>query len=231
MKSRLPLLALGCLVSIADTGAHGGAWRQCLTDTSPKSIEACTSIIILDPKNDGALVNRGIAYRRAGDLTRAINDFTEAIRLNPNAADAFNNRGNAYRAMYQTGPAFEDYNEAIRLNAQYAHAYNNRGIMFLDRGDFELAIADFDKAISEDASYANAYRNRGLAQTFLRLFEEALGDFDNAARLDPESRRGPEYAVALYGRGLSRQSRRDPRGTADIDEAKRILPNVVELSD
>jgi tetratricopeptide (TPR) repeat protein len=37
----------------------------------------------LDPHDDGAFVNRGIAYRRLGDLERAIKDYDEAIRLNP----------------------------------------------------------------------------------------------------------------------------------------------------
>ena len=65
---------------------------------SPAAIDACTSIISLDPNNNGAYVNRGIAYRRAGDVDRAIADYDEAIHLNPRAADAFNNRGNAFRA-------------------------------------------------------------------------------------------------------------------------------------
>ena len=77
-----------------DTGAQTNTWRQCLTDKSPAAVEACSAIISLDPRNDGAFVNRGIAHRRAGDLDRAIKDYDEAIRLNPRAADAFNNRGN-----------------------------------------------------------------------------------------------------------------------------------------
>ena len=97
VPSRLQFLAIACLAAAVDTGAQTNTWRQCLTDTSPAAVEACTSIILLDPRNDGAFVNRGIAYRRIGDLDRAIKDYDEAIRLNPRAADAFNNRGNAFR--------------------------------------------------------------------------------------------------------------------------------------
>ena len=79
-------------------------------------------------RNDGAFVNRGIAYRRRGDLDLAIRDYTEAIRLNPRAADAFNNRGNAYQNSGDFERALADYDEAIRLNPAYAHAYNNRGV-------------------------------------------------------------------------------------------------------
>lgn len=108
----------------------------------------------MDRRNDGAFVNRGIAYRRVGDLDRAIRDYDEAIRLNPQAADAFNNRGNA-----------------IRLNPHYAHA-NNRGIIFIY---------------------------------------------------------GTEYAIALFSRGVARQRDGDPSGLADMEKARRLLPDVADV--
>ena len=89
----------------------------------------------MDPRNDGAFVNRGIAFRRVGDVDRAIRDYDEAIRLNPRAADAFNNRGNAFRTRDELERALRDYDEAIRLDPHYAHAFNNRGIIFLERGE------------------------------------------------------------------------------------------------
>lgn len=210
-------------------------WRRCLADTSSgnpnaaAAIEACTSIIFLDPHNDGAFVNRGIAYRRAGDLDRAIRDYDEAIRLNPLAADAFNNRGNAFRAREALSLARRDYDEAIRLNPRYAHAYNNRGIIFLEQGHLDRAVADFDRAIREQPGYANAFRNRGLARTHQELFDLAIQDFDAAFGLDTAMTRGAEYAIALFGRGVARQRRRDPAGLADIDEARRLLPDVADV--
>ena len=93
-----------CLAAVADTGAQSNSWRQCVADTTPAAIEACTSVIFLDPKNDGAFINRGIAYRRIGDLERALSDYNEAIRLNPLAADAFNNRGNAFQELNRVRP-------------------------------------------------------------------------------------------------------------------------------
>lgn len=229
MPSRLHLLGIACLVAAVDTGAQTNTWRQCLTDNSPAAIEACTSIIFLDPRNDGAFVNRGIAYRRIGDIERAIKDYDEAIRLNPHAADAFNNRGNAFRTRDQLGRAMSDYDEAIRLNPHYAHAFNNRGIIFLELGDFDRAIADFDRAIGEESAYANAFRNRGLARAHQRLFDRAIEDFDVAFKLSPALGRGTEYALALFGRGMVRQQEGNPAGLNDIKEATSLLPEVAEM--
>lgn len=202
-------LAVICLIAAVDTGAQTNTWRQCLADTSPAAIDACTAIIFLDPHNDGAFVNRGIAYRRVGDVEHAIRDYDEAIRLNPRAADAFNNRGNAFRTWDEFERAMRDYDEAIRLDPHYAHALNNRGIIFLERGDADRAIVDFNRAIREEASYANAFRNRGLARVHQQSFELAIADFDEAFRLNPAIGHGVEYALALLGRDAARRPHDD----------------------
>ena len=162
-------LVVVCLLAAADTGAQTTAWRQCFTDMTAAAVVACTSVIESDPGNDGAFVNRGIAFRRLGDIDRAIKDYDEAIRLNPRAADAYNNRGNAFRALDDLGRAGRDYDEAIRLNPHYAQAFNNRGIIFLELGEIDRAMQDFDKAIAEDPQYANALRNRALARYLQQL--------------------------------------------------------------
>lgn len=229
MLSRIQLLATVCLVAAIETGTQTNTFRRCLTDATRSAIDACTAIILLNPNDDGALVNRGIAYRRISDIDRAIRDYERAIALNPNAADAFNNRGNAFRAKEKFDRAIEDYDEAIRLNPHYAHAFNNRGIIYLDMGDADRAILDFDRAIAEDPSYANAFRNRGIACAHLGLFDRALEDFDNAFALNPAAGRGDEYALALYGRGVARQRENSSTGDADIERAMRLLPHVAEV--
>lgn len=217
------------MVLAADTGAQTNAWRQCAADSSVAAIDACTLVIFLDPRNDGAFVNRGIAYRRAGEIVHALRDYDTAIQLNPSAADAFNNRGNAYRDLHALDKALRDYDEAIRLDPGYAHAYNNRGIVMLEMNEPAFAVADFDRAIVLEPEYANALRNRGLAYTDLRQFDRAIENFDDAFRLDTSLGRGAEYALALFGRGVTRRNSGDPRGENDLDQARRLLPNVAAI--
>jgi hypothetical protein len=68
-----------------------------------------------------------------------------------------------------------------------------------------------------------------LARTDQGLFDEAIVDFDDAFRLSPDVGHGAEYAVALFGRGITRRRKGDARGEADIAHAKRLLPGVAEL--
>ena len=44
-----------------------------------------------------AFNNRGIAYKKRGELDRAIADYTQAIGSDPKDADAYYNRGIAYK--------------------------------------------------------------------------------------------------------------------------------------
>ena len=94
VPSRAHNLAFACFIAAVDTGAQTNTWRQCLADTSPAAIDACTSIICWIQQRRG-VCQPGHCVRRVGDVEHAIRDYDEAIRLNPQAADAFNNRGNA----------------------------------------------------------------------------------------------------------------------------------------
>jgi lipoprotein NlpI len=56
------------------------------------------------------LFNRAVAYERAGEHGRAIQDYSEVIRLKPTLAAAFVSRGLAYAATKEYGRAIADYN-------------------------------------------------------------------------------------------------------------------------
>ena len=55
-----------------------------------------TKVIRLNPNFAVAYYNRGIAYERKGDYTRAIEDFTKAMKMNPSFVEAYYNRGVTY---------------------------------------------------------------------------------------------------------------------------------------
>jgi hypothetical protein len=61
-----------------------------------------------------------------------------------------------------------------------------------------------------------------------QLFDLAIEDFDEAIRLNPAIGHGPEYALALFGRGMSRRRNGNPTGLSDIEEATRLFPHVAE---
>jgi len=82
------LLGLAAAILLAGAAIADDA-ETCSDDNADPAVRAdtCTRMIRSGKYrgNDLAAVhnNRGIAYRRQNDLTRAQNDYSEAIRLNP----------------------------------------------------------------------------------------------------------------------------------------------------
>src|SRR5262245_48317152 len=119
-----------------------------------RTIHGCTQMINdrTEPQtNRGiAFLHRGIAWRKKGELDRAIADYNEAIRLNPKDDLAYSSRGSAWAAKGDLDRAIADFNEAIRLDPKDADTYLQRGLAWKEKGDLVRANADFDQAIKLD---------------------------------------------------------------------------------
>src|SRR5438445_4182394 len=93
------------------------AWR--LTRKSANMLmELHPEAIRLNPNDDSAFINRGMAYARKGANYRAIADYNEAIQLDPKSALAFCSRG---RAKLQVNEPSGNIATAKRLDASTAH--------------------------------------------------------------------------------------------------------------
>lgn len=154
--------------------------------------------IELDPNNDLAFSNRGLALDMIGEHSQAIQDHTQAIALVPNVPQYYFNRGLAYKHIGKLELAIEDYSQAITLNPNYAEAYNNRGLAYFElEGGLELAIEDFTQALTLNPNYAEAYNNRCLAFDKKGDQPQAIQECTNAIALDPH------YAEAYVDRGIA----------------------------
>jgi len=139
--------------------------------------------------------NRGLAYKKKGDLVRAIQDYDHALQLFPKDAETFTNRGNVYDEKGNIDRAIQDYDEALRLNPSYAFAFNNRGFAYSRKGDLDRALQDFDQAIQLAPRDPDAVGNRGLIHFYRGELTAAQPDFAKALELDPSD---SETALWLY---------------------------------
>jgi tetratricopeptide (TPR) repeat protein len=57
----------------------------------------------------------GIAYRKQGNLTKAIESYEKAIEVDPDYVNAYNNLGNAYSKQGKPELKILNYKKAARL--------------------------------------------------------------------------------------------------------------------
>ena len=99
----------------------------------------------LDPKNAAALNSRGLAYRKTGDLDKAIADYSAAIQLNPVYALVCNNRGYVFETRGDKQAAAADFRRALALDPALVGAKN--GLKRL--GEPKAIAAESDKLIAQ----------------------------------------------------------------------------------
>ncbi|MGC2063253.1 MAG: tetratricopeptide repeat protein [Thermodesulfovibrionales bacterium] len=170
-----------------------------------------------------AYYNRGIAFYRAGQMDRAIEDYSKAIALDPSYVRAYANRGFVFEKIGRLDNAIADYDKVIFLNPGESQSYNSRGVIFENMGLSDKAIADYDKAIDLNPSNADLYFNRGNAYDALGRTDKALADYDRAIGLNPRD------AQAYNNRGLVFEKTGDlDKAIADYDKAITLDPSNAE---
>jgi regulator of sirC expression with transglutaminase-like and TPR domain len=121
------------------------------------------------------LLKEAVDEHKAGNLSKAIEIYSDYLKKNPRSAEAFNWRGMAYDNQGKLDQALADYNQAINLDPKYADAFNNRGEVYRQKKDFPKAMKDFLEAVKLEPTFAEPLYNVGLVH-------EAQGKKDLAAK-------------------------------------------------
>jgi tetratricopeptide (TPR) repeat protein len=141
-----------------------------------------------------ALIARGAAYDRKGQIDRAIGDYDTALRLDPTLADIFNARGELWRKKGDRPRALADFGAAIKLNPDHPAARGNYkslaqeaerlgALMAVNNmPSFNCATARraVEKAICANPALANLDREINAVNT--RVVRETASDSPRAGR-------------------------------------------------
>jgi tetratricopeptide (TPR) repeat protein len=187
-----------------------------------EAIGALDRALVIDPSFAQAYRKRGLARRRLGDLTGAVEDYSEAIRRDPRDPQAYSLRGVVLRKLGDVQAALSDYDEAIRLRPSYAEAHRNRAYARVLLRDLDGAMEDYDAAIRLDPSQAESFLQRGLSRmNEFRDLRGALSDLTEVIRLDPQS------AAAYRNRApIHHELGNLEQALSDSDAAIRLRPSA-----
>ncbi len=185
------IAALAMVLAGNATPLRADDLADCKSGEPERVITGCTRLLeagTLEPFYQAHAYNsRGAAFKRSGDLDRAIADYNRAIEINPEHDQAYNNRGLVYLSKRQYGRAIADFDRAIALNPKRWQAYVNRGVTHSAIGEYGRAIADYTKAMDLNPHYPIALMNRSYAHGRNGNPERALADIEAALSLDPDN--------------------------------------------
>jgi tetratricopeptide (TPR) repeat protein len=158
-----------------------------------------------------ALNMRGNALREQGDLSGALEQYTQAVTVQPDYAIAYNNRGWAQFLLDEDDAALADYTLAISYDPSLAYAFNNRGLLYQYRGDLTLAAQDFERALALGLAPADwAEYNLNLVE----LVENRTAPLALDPNITPVT---TNNAIdALLNEGIAADARRDWSATVAI---------------
>jgi Flp pilus assembly protein TadD len=128
---------------------------------------------------------RGMALFREGDLTRAVDSFTEALRLDPRYVDAYLGRAYAYYNQQKYPAAMADADDAVRLAPQWPMAFRIRSLVHLARKDYDRALSDAEEVVRLEPGSATNLYTRAVLYAEKKEFARAVVDLAEAARLEP----------------------------------------------
>jgi tetratricopeptide (TPR) repeat protein len=134
----------------------------------------------LNPKSEGALIQRSKLYRDLGMYDRAMQDSDRAVTAQPNLAYPLAHRGDVWRSIGDMQRALADANAAVKLDEKNLDALLYRGRIFRYLGDADRAVADFDAALKAFPNLIIVLAERGLAWERKGNIVRARADFEAA---------------------------------------------------
>jgi tetratricopeptide (TPR) repeat protein len=104
------------------------------------------------PDEAEALVTKGIAKQRAGDLTGALANYDSALAVR-RTATALNNRGCALLEAGEIDRALADLREAVSIEPGSATAYCSLAEALARKGHHAAAVESLERAVAIDPSW------------------------------------------------------------------------------
>ena len=186
-------------------------------------------VLELKPDHMPALMNRAELRIVANNTASAQADLDALDKLAAKQADVRFDMAVAYEEAGLMDPAIKQldawvasHQEDARLPTALTNRCRARAVL---GRDLDVALRDCNAAVSRSFKGNNAriLANRGFLRLRLADYGKALEDYDAALKIIPQ------FAGALYGRGLARiKTQKLAEGEADIANAEKIAPKIAE---
>lgn len=142
-----------------------------------------------------AYYQRGIAYKKQQNFTKALSDYNKAIELDTENANYYNARGVLQKNRNQHLKAIQDYDKAIALKPDHAQAFFNRGVAKRELKQYTTAIQDFNQSLQFCKKLCHLdYYHRGYTHFLNQNYKQAVDDWEQIEPLVQKGTLNPPYS-------------------------------------
>ncbi|MBI5236329.1 MAG: tetratricopeptide repeat protein [Deltaproteobacteria bacterium] len=137
------------------------------------------------PNTADAYVNLGYAYKDAGRVDMALDNYGKAIRIEPQNPTALNNIAGI---LIDLGRHEESLEYSLRIRPEHyelVNAYMNIGTAYGALGNHALALFNLEKSLTLQPESAMAHFNLAVAYHGSGSFEAALKHYAETVRINP----------------------------------------------
>jgi hypothetical protein len=142
-------------------------------------------ILAVDPRNDVALIDLGVALNAQGRPEEALVVYQQAEKINPARYQLHNNLGNILRNLGRHADALAEYRQGIALRTGNAGLHFNAGAELATLGRFDEALNELSTAEQCDPRLSAPHLE--AAKLLFKQGRDSAGveEFRTAVRLDP----------------------------------------------
>lgn len=176
-----------------------------------ESISTCSKLLATGElgtvERAEALVNRGIAFREAGEYSKSIEDIGASLALSENTS-TMRMLAWTYRETGRLTDAEQLYTRILELDT-HSQGWLSRCVVRQDMERYKQALADCQEALRQDGENLDSLYFTARAHSFLDQPEEALPLTKTAMKLAPEDPRHlVEHVWALHQSGQTIDARK-----------------------
>ncbi len=149
-----------------------------------EAILAYTKFIDGNPRDIGAIYNRGRAYEETGQIEKAERDFLQITKLDNKNVNAYLSLAKLYYNQEKYTKALIYTESALEVNENSADGYFLNARAQHQLGYTKGAMESYTLAIKINRDYGEAYLYRGALKVHQNLTRSACEDFKKAENLE-----------------------------------------------
>ncbi len=115
-----------------------------------------------NPQAAAEAYNRGVRCQVAGDMDRAVQEYSRALQCDPTMANAHYNIGLIYKSKGDAAGARTAFQHALEIAPDMANAHYMLALAYRDQGDDVHAAAELSTLLQKQPRHAEAYLALGL---------------------------------------------------------------------